>query len=278
MEENVVEKGKIGYFAALVVYALGFLAVVITPFLIKPLAKAFDFVEMAWSEKGLLREFFEGFFTALFWLLEMWVFRVIIKKIRKTSNSAATEKAVQEENTEKSVCDDAAETEVAMANVTSQEENRKLRKTELLPIKNVLILGAIVLACLTLVTIKIGFNVKLSYDLGEKVTRECLVNMGGQLLATVVKCIWITILLKTSLQYAESIFIPTDLSEKRKKIFSWLMAGGMIFLFGIYDAVMTAGAYVWVYLIFYVAFTAIYYFAKKDAAKSFWLILFIYIF
>ncbi len=262
-------------------YVAILIMIVVTPLLARPMAVLFDWAVLDWSKEGTLREFWVEFFTAVFWLLEWSAFLLldhfVVKKYREQAKTAE-EVSVNSVNTETE-----EEAAVAAAELTQTEKKkRKLSftwtKRDILPSLNVAILFAIVAACILLVTVQIGFSVKPFWELGNKATKSSLIIKCGEVGRNLVKCIWIVAALKISLRISEELFENVQVEEKLKKWLKWLGVGGLCLLFGVCDLLVFANAFWWTYLLFYVAFTAIYFFTEQAPIKSFLLILFIYIF
>ena len=72
--------------------------------------------------------------------------------------------------------------------------------------------------------------------------------------------------------------VRSALNKENLKWLVWVGVGFLLLGFGVYDVLMSANPFAWTYLLFYVAFTAVYYFAERNNVKAFLLIFFIYIF
>ena len=259
MDNEKVNKLKL----PMIQYLLILLGVIVAPILGRGLAPLFDWCSLTWSGPAELRGLFAELFTVFFWVTGSLVWRFVVKR-----KKAATLE-IQEEVSE-------LEQEVALADATPLQGKKK--ETEILPLKNVGILFLITIACLALVTLQIGFHVKPFYDLGEKMTFSKLVNKGGELGQNVFRCMLIYLALKTAFTLCEGFFEGAELDEKKKTLFVWLATDGLALLIGIGDVLISGHSLAWTYLVFYVAFTAIFYFTKKNFSKSYFLFLFIYIF
>ena len=259
-------------------YAAIILMLVVTPLLARPMAVLFDWAVLDWSREGTLREFWVEFFTAVFWLLEWAAFLLlehfVVKKYR------AQGETVEEvsETAETAVEAEAALTELAQTEKKKRKFSFTWTKRDILPSLNVAILFAIAAACILLVTLQIGFYVKPFWELGNKATKSSLIIKCGEIARNLVKCIWIVAALKTSLRIAEELFENIQVEETLKKWLIWLGVGVLCLLLGVCDLLVFTNAFWWTYLLFYVAFTAIYFFTEQAPIKSFLLILFIYIF
>lgn len=231
-------------------YAICLALVIVTPFLAKPLAACFDWCYLKWTSPGSLRFFFQELFTVLFWLAEITALFLLKGKINSTAQS---------------------EKELAVTDAQTQEKR-------ILPLKNVGILLLITSVCILIISAQIGFKVKLAYELGEKMTLSQLVGAGGTLLKNIVKCGWILAAIRLSLRIFEKVFKDLDIEDKRKKLFQWLCVAGMALVFCVVDVLVFKNPFVWTYLLFYLAFVAIYYFTEQHLIKSYLLIFFIYVF
>ena len=268
-------------------YVLIFLAMLITPWVAQPIAKLFDWVALAWSDEGLLRPFFVEVFTAFFWLLEWAAFLVIDGYLKKR---AALQMASQSQENAQTETPEMLE-EVATADEEKSENAKKAKKkseplfskTPLLPMRNVLILFTITAACILLVTLQIGLKVKPFYELGDKTTYVKMLIKGGEIIRNLVKGMWIVCILKTSLTMAEEIVKgckekTMDWRENQVSLLKWCIVVVLTLAFGVFDVILFANAFALTYIVFYMAFVAIYFFANQAPIKSYLLICFIYIF
>ncbi len=290
-------------------YALYFLVLVLVPKIAAPLAKRFDWCALNWSEPGQLRGFFTALFSVIFWAIAL----VIVRSVEKNFSSAVQRKAellsgegltkteTTESQTEVAAADASAATlpqtaEQGEQTELSKEERKRLHKEKsaarkqkvkaywkenvqdkpALPWKNVGALLLIVAACILLISGQIGFQVKPFYELGDKMTRSDILNKSGEIVANLVKCVWLVMMLRAALGVWQSLLEFWDISHVR--YLKWVGAGAMLVAFGIYDVCATGNPFAWTYLAFYAAFTAIYYFSERNAVKSYLLIAFLYIF
>lgn len=227
----------------LIYYALCFLAVIVTPYLALPIVPLWD-----WAGYGLMRGLFHEAFTIIFWTVELVGFYIVKRKIldkRKTVE-------------------------------TTVEPEAKKEKAPLLPIRNVLILFLISVVCILIVSIQTGFQVKPIYDIGEKVTGYEILNKVGWLGKNVAKCVWILLILMCSHEIASEAL--RSLPEKKRKMLIPVVVGGLLLIFGVYDVLANANPFAWTYLLFYVAFTAVYYLTERSVPKTLLLIMLIYLF
>ena len=259
MKKPILLTGK--FTENLLRYVLYFLLVAVTPFLAKPMATLFD-----WVSYGQLRVFFTELFTAIFWLLEFVALILIENAVRKKFTPQTEE--VTEEITE----------EPQGEQLSKKKKKTKRVKVEVPPLAiwRVGVLTAIAAVCILVISAQIRFEVKPFYDIGEKVTGYQLLDKIGAIVRNAVKCVWITLLLKAA--YAMSEELLPFLKAQDKPWLGWLLAGAMLMLFGVYDVLVWRKPFAVTYLLFYVAFTAVYYFTEKRDAKTYLLILFIYIF
>lgn len=262
-------------------YAVYFVLVIVTPLLAKPMALLFN-----WVSYGQLRGFFTELFTAIFWLLEFAALigtENALKKKFAAKTVAAEETVASTEGSEETAAPEAAEAAEAVETAEAPKKKKRKKKTKEkkppappLPLKYVGILTAIVAACILLISAQIGFEVKPFYDIGEKVTGYELLEKIGVIVKNMVKCVWVLLFLKASLAMAEEGLKTYGKAEKKWLV--WLIAGALLMLFGVYDVFVSRNPFWWTYLLFYVAFTAVYYFTEQGDVKSYLLIMFIYIF
>ena len=282
--ENVMDIAK-----NLARYALFFLAVVLTPLIAEPIAKLFDWCVLDWSSPGQLRGFFTDLFTAIFWIIELvaiilveyFAKRSIDKKIGATGLPV-----LQGEEGQVAPLTTEVEAEAAVADATAPETTKKgkflrwvnswWKPKPMLPMQNVGILLLITVACILLISVQINFQVKPFYDLGDKTTYSEIINMGGFLVMNLIKCIWIVKMIESALGIWQALMEYNNAA--RVRFVKWIGAGAMVLLFGVYDVLASANPFMWTYLLFYIAFTAIYYFQQRSGVKTLLLIFFIYIF
>lgn len=227
----------------LIYYGLCLLAVGVTPFLAKPIAPLFD-----WAGYSLMRPFFVDVFTIIFWIGELVGLRYLKKKWNK----------------EKEEFDETGAT------------SKKKEKPPLLPMRNVLILSAISVVCIFIASAQIGFKVKPIYEIGEKVTGYEIVNKLGMLGRNIVKCVWILLSLHALHEVASEMLI--SLPENKKKWLLPIVTGACLLLFWGLDILVFERFFMWTYLLFYVAFTAVYYLTERNTYKAVLLIILIYLF
>lgn len=215
----------------LVLYIVCFLAIILTPYGARLISPVFD-----WVGYGALEGFFDELFTCILWLVEIVIIAVIYKKkfgIKILYNDE----------------------------VKGQE----------LPIKRILILSGIVVACILVISAQIRFQVKPFYDLGEKFNGYELLNNVGIFLRNIVKCIWIVIMLKAAQSFVEQFFA----GEKSKYAYAGLI---MMLTVGIYDIVMGMNNLAVTYLFLYLIYGMIYLLTDRNTIKTYLLIVLIYLF
>ena len=226
------------------------LALLVTPFLALPVAKLFDWAVFEWSKNGELRDFYTYLFTALFWVLEGVGFYFLDKYVlqKKVTSAETTDGEPQEQSQD----------------VAEGKAQKKKEQAPLLP-------------CILLISVQIGFEVKPFYELGEKTTRSEIMNKVGEILCNGVKSALIVAFLRAGLALGQAI-VKEDATETQKTWLPWLVAGVLMLVFGLCDVLLTANPFAWTYMVFYVAFTAIYFFTERSVGKSYGLIFFLYIF
>lgn len=245
-------------------YAVYFLLVVITPLLAQPVAKLFDWCTLDWAEKGQLREFFHELFTCAFWGIEFLALYFVNRRM-KSEGGKRNSSITKIENQDLEI-----QAEVAVA------DGEKKAEKPLLPMRNIIFLFLISAACVLLISTQIDFQVKPFYDIGKKISTSGIMIKASVIVRNVVKCVWITMLLKSAYTLMEGVL--ETFKKKKSDWLIWLGVAFLVFCFGIYDVVASKNPFAWTYLLFYLAFTAVYYFAERNDRKSFLLIFFIYIF
>lgn len=236
-----------------------FLAVAITPLLVKPIAPLFD-----WVCYGLMRPVFIEGFTIIFWGIE-WLIIFKLEKNLKKKELVVTE---QVEKTEE-----------------DQEKQSKFQMKPPLPLKNVFILTAICVVCIFTISAVIGFKVKPVYDLGEKIEGYDLYNRFAWLGRQVFKCFWILGIVKACEGMAGEICITVV--PANKSWMRWVIQAALLLVFGLFDVFVGVVAYpldltkvliAFTYILFYVAFVPVRALTEKSDVKAFLLILLIYLF
>ncbi len=254
------------FIASALRFIIFFAMVGITPLFGKLLAPLLDFLG-----RTLLRELFAEVFTIILWGIEGLIFHFVNKKLTKGERPSHTLVVSADEYEYEHV------DEIPVFTVK--------KKKPLLPWKNVGILTAICVGCVLLVGAIIGFQVKPFYDFGEKFTGYELGCALGRLVRNIVKCLFIMYMLPECKSMAEEV--AKTCFPKKKAWATWLLTGGILLLFGVFDIFAFVLRYPLngrevllglAYFIFYGAFTAVYYFTNENAVKSYWLIMLIYIF
>ena len=228
----------------LIYYALCFLAVVVTPYLALPIVPLWD-----WAGYGLMRQLFHEAFTVIFWAIELVAFYIVKRKILDKRFKAAS---------------------------TDETQQVEKQQRPLLPLKNVFILFGISILCILIISIQTGFQVKPIYDIGEKVTGYEIWNKIGWLGKSIAKCVWILLILMCTHEIATEAL--RSFPEKKQKWLIPIVVGGLLFVFGICDVLISANPFALTYLLFYVAFTAVYYLTERSVPKTLLLVMLIYLF
>ncbi len=240
-------------------FAVYFLAVALTPLLAKPFAPLFD-----WVGYSLMRKMFAEIFTVLFWCLEAVAFYFIERAYRKKQVGEAVAESAEE--------------------APAEDKKKKKEPTPPLPMKNLGILTGICVVCIFLVSVIIGFKVKPFYDIGEKVTGHELCSAIAVIGRNIVKCLWIVAMLGACKGMAEEIVATLPEGKAWK---TWLITGAILMAYGVFDVFVSVAKYplngrevglIFCYLLFYVAFTAVYCFTKENKVKAYCLIMLIYLF
>ena len=228
MKETKTDKN---IYLNLIVFIVGILAIMLTPFAARLVSPLFD-----WVGYGALIVFFDELFTSIFWFIEIAILTIVYRKKFKK-------------------------------NIISNPET----KGQELPFKRVFIITGIVIVCILIISAQIGFQVKPFYDLGEKFNGyELLVNCGV-FLVNIIKCMWITIMIKAVQNVFEEIV-------GRGKLF--IPFAGLILLLtlGIYDIITSAYNLPVTYLILYVVYGLIYLLTDRHMIKTYLLVMFICLF
>ncbi len=275
--------------ARLVVYML---AILLTPFLAKPIAILFDPVVSDWWQRGDLRVFYTGLATAFLWLGEIIALFFLDRHLQKKFNvqidpakpqlakhkaGAAPQQTAQAEQPAQTE----QEQEAAVTVDKTAEKATPIKskpKTQLLGWDRMIAIFLISVACVLIISAQIGFEVKVFYELGERVVLIDVVNFSGTAGRDIAKCGWIVLLIKAAFGLFEGIFEEAKINTKAKKVFVYLCVTALILAFGAYDVLSTQNPFAWTYLLFYVAFVALYALLNRAPIKSYLLILFIYFF
>ncbi len=238
-------------------FAMYFLALTVTPLIGYLLAPVWD-----WVGYAMFRELFGEIHTGLLWTAEWIVFHQIEKKYRAKKANDVQPKILRRE----------------------ERESGK-EKPALLPLKNVLILTGICAGCILLISAIVGFEVKLFYDLSSSnLGGKGIANKLGVLGANVLKCIWIALMLPCCKAMGEEI-VKTCYPDKGEWLV-WVLAGGILMLFGLYDVFLSVAEYPlhWrgaltavCYLLFYAVFPVVYYFTREHRGKTYFIVVLIYI-
>ena len=215
----------------LMVFIIGIVAILFTPFIARIFSPIFN-----WIGYGSLLVFWDEVFISVFWFIEIVILKLVYqKKYNK--------------------------------NVISNLE----AKGQELPIKRVFLITGIVVACIIIISAQIGFQVKPFYDLGKKFNGyELLVNCGV-FLVNIIKCMWITIMLKAVQDVFEGI-------AGKGKLFIPFAGLVLLLTVGIYDILIGAYNLPVTYLILYVVYGLIYLLTDRHMVKTYLLIMFVCLF
>lgn len=212
-------------------YILGLMAIIFTPFVARLISPFFE-----WVAYGSLTAFFDELFTSIFWIIEMIVLGIVYKKYFNK-------------------------------NIFYNAEV----KGDELSAKRIAIITGLVVGCILVISAQIRFQVKPFYDLGEKFNGyELLVNCGV-FIQNIVKCMWITLMLKAMQEFFENVM-------GKGKLFIPVAGLVMLLTLGIYDIVIKANNLPLTYLILYVVYGMIYLLTDRHTIKTYLLIMFIYLF
>lgn len=269
-------------------FVVYFLAVALTPLLAKPLASLF-----AWVGYGAFLAMFKEIFTVLLWGVEGLAIYFVEKAFSQRAQRLQTEETASGNRADGEKVGERTQTpegEQPDKQLPCDKEGGEETKPERehappMPLKNLGILTGICILCVLLVSAVIGFRVKPFYDIGENISGQELCSALAVIGRNAFKCLWIVSMLGACKCMAEEI-VATEIPDG-KAYQSWLIAGGILLLYGIFDVFVSVVSYpmggkTWlmalVYLLFYAAFTAVYCFTEQNKTKSYFLILFIYLF
>lgn len=236
--------------------AVYFAAVLITPWIAKPLALLFD-----WVCYSLMIKFFEEIFTIIFWILELVAFFCIERKqARKRQEKMQNDEGVSATNEENEL-----------------KQGRKTRP--LIPLKNVFMIFVGICFCILVISAQINFQVKLFYDIGQGKGGYDLVNNISVVGKNVVKCIWIVWILRIARSIAKDLCLLCGKETEQKSIY-WAIYLAIVMLFALMDVLvsgMSFGFAVTYMLLFYPAFMAMDHLTEYSGVKTFFMIMIIYI-
>ncbi len=265
-----------------------FLALAVTPIIAKPFALLFN-----WLGYTFLRTLYEEIFTAIFWGVEAIGLHHFRKRIRlKRAIANGKEIPVKRKKKKKKSAKEDCEIVIYCSDDEAapvekrREKPAKVKKepAPLLPLQNVFLLTLLCAVCVLVISAVIGFKVKPFYDLGEKFNgfqMWCEIGVIGR---NALKCIWITAMLGACKGMADEIVATV---ENAKPVHAWLITCGLMLIFALFDVFASVVEYPmegqqWlialVYFLFYIAFVLIYYLTKEHKVKSYFLIMFIYLF
>ena len=252
-------------------FAVYFAAVIITPWIAKPLALLFD-----WVCYSLMIKFFEELFTIIFWIIEMCIFFVLEKKRREKNLALLKEKTENEGGVYASEQENEQETQ---PKTDVKKEEKEKAGTPLLPLRNVLAIFACICLCVLVISAQIDFQVKLFYDIGQGKGGYDLVNYISVVGKNVVKCIWIVWILRVARIIAEEVSFlrKKDMDQKTAYL---CIYWSIVLLFALYDVLvsgMSFGFAITYVLLFYPIFLVVDYLTKYNGVKSFFMIMLIYI-
>ena len=232
------------------------LLITVTPFFAKMTSPWF--IQISYNQ---LTPFFVNIVLTLLWLMEIGLIvgteRLIKRKAAKKAAANATEEPQDKQE---------------------KKAKKEKKPVSVLPLKNVLIITGIILLCLTVVGLQIGFEVKPFYDMAYRVTSAyAYLNNLGPIIMALAKCLWIILILKAALGMGEAVFSVMN-AKKLQTFLIWGVATLLLFVFGLYDIFSTENKYALTYVLFYLLFPLLYALAKKSDGKYYLIILFIYIF
>lgn len=230
-------------------FALYMALIIITPFFAEMTSPWF--VQISYDQ---LTPFFVDIVLTLLWLIEIGILVTVERLIKR--------KATKAERAEKK----------------ANKEKKEKKEIPVLPLKNVLIISGIIVACLVVVGLQIDLEVKPFYDMAQRVTSAyAYLNNLGPIIMALAKCLWIILIIKAALAMGEAVFGVID-AKKLQTFLIWFFATLVLFIFGLYDILSSESKYALTYVLFYALFPLLYALAKKSDGKYYLIILFIYIF
>lgn len=149
----------------LILYIIGFAAIIGTPFLARLVSPLFE-----WVGYGSCIPFFDELFTSIFWLAEIIIIAILYSK--KFGKKITFDKS---------------------------------KRGEELPIRRVFLISAVVIVCILIISVQIEFQVKPFYDLGEKFNGYELLNNIGIFVRNIVKCVWLVIMARAAQDFVEKL-------------------------------------------------------------------------
>lgn len=214
----------------LVTYIIAFACLIIMPMISKQLAPMTDNIDY-----GALRHMFEEIITCVGWSLAIIVITIVCKKKYGV-------------------------------NVLL---NKKTKGQEL-PVKRVLILGAIVIASIFLISAQIGFQVKPFYDMGLKITGYELMGKEAELFKYAIKCAYIVLMIRCAQKLAEEM-----IGKGRSKMI-W---GGLVVCLtvGVFDLIVGNYTLPLTYFLLNLVYGAIFLLTDKSVFKTYLMVLLIYL-
>lgn len=215
----------------LILYVTGFLAIILTPAGARLISPLLD-----WVGYGAMEGFFDELFTSIIWVVEIIIIALFCKK--KFNR-----------------------------NILINSETKGME----LPVRRILIISGIIVACILIISAQIGFQVKPFYDLGEKFNGYELLNNVGIFLRNIVKCVWIVVMMRAAQDFIEQISGRGN---------SRLPYAGLVMLMtvGLYDIVMGINNLAVTYLFLYLIYGWIYILTDRSMIKTYLLVVLIYLF
>ena len=224
---------------------------------------------------GQMRPCIQNVFIMLFWSMEMAAFYITDKRKIWRKRREVYESCQSVENTEQSQNDGGRVALKEKSAFIFQKE-----KAPLLPMRNVVMLLALVAACILIMSAQIDFHVKPFYDLGNNVQGYDLFNRMSNVTLNIVKSVWIVWILHASREIALEISALAKKETDKRAVFLGVYMG-LFLLFALYD-VLTSGVSLSVgvtyFVLFYPCFVLVDALTKGQTAKSYILIMLIYIF
>ena len=226
--------------------------------------------------------FFSEMWECVIWLLAINSVLIINAVCRKNARKKAALLAAESEETQTET-QTPAPAQKCVDKLPERLAEKKERWRGPLPLKNVWIMAGLCALAVLIFTLQIGFHVKPFYEIGEKNTASELVYKVMLIGQDAVKCGWIVLFMRAALAMSEEIFASLG-EEKRRSLGKWLpwlvwiVAGGILACFGVYDVLVYSANFALTYAFLYILFPVVYYLSKECGGRAYLVILFIYLF
>lgn len=209
-------------------YIFSFLMVSLIPPVLSPLADKLGPIHYS-SISGL----FLGILELLVWGLILIIFHTVYKKLQQK-------------------------------NIFTRFEDAK----GLISTRSLMIASVIVFTMILIMSIKIGFQVKVFYDFGEKLMGYDAFNRIGEFLGRVSRCLFIPVMCRGA-------YLLSGLAKKPAVHYTVYFL--FVILYGLFDIFYFDVKFPVIYTLFFISFGVLYLLMKKNYAKTYALSLMIYL-